>query len=70
METLEAIINNGFDVRIYSTIKRMGTPPNRDWYKRFCWEIRLDDKRIGSEWEGFETAQQAIQDLIDNVSKI
>lgn len=50
---------------ITSEVKRM-TMPNglRDWTVRVCWEATRGEKTYSCKWEGFETSEDAIKDLL------
>ena len=56
-------------VKIWNQPKRM-TMPNgdRDWTVRVCWEVEKGEKRLESKWEGFETTEQAVKDLLKKCS--
>lgn len=61
---IDLIENKLSSVKIYNHVKRMDTPAGRDFVVRVCWEVHKGEKRLESDWEGFETTEQAIKDLI------
>ena len=63
--TLADIINEGWDIRIYSLLKKKYTNP----IYRICWEAKNSSYNLSSEWFGFESAEEAINDLIKKIKK-
>lgn len=71
MNKLIKLINNGWDIKIYSHIKRMEVKGIRGFHLRVCWRVRKDDgfeeEIIECEWEGFTTPKEAINDMFDKL---
>ena len=71
METTEkiiALLNDGWDISLHNCAKRMDGKRGRDWYVRFCWvESKGERNTLESEWKGFSTAKQAINDMLNKV---
>lgn len=62
---IDLIENKISSVKINNQIKRLTLPDgSRVWNVRMCWEVVKEGKRLESKWEGFETAEEAIKDLL------
>ena len=69
MEKLFELINDGWDIKISTKAKRMDIGEGRDWYARVVWEAVSTSSKLECAWEGFENAQDAIDDMISKISK-
>jgi len=65
MEKLITLINKGWNIKVFNQIKRMDIDDvHRDFVVRVCWEATHNEKLLKCEWEGFENAEKAIEDLL------
>jgi len=72
MEKLLGLIDNGWSIKIYNQLKRISPPGGggRAWVIKVCWEADRNDLVELSDdenWEGFETAKEAIDDLVSKI---
>jgi hypothetical protein len=67
MKKLIALIDNGWNIKLYSHIKRTEVKGVRDFYWRFCWEAKRGKRVKESKWEGFSTPTKAVVDLLKKV---
>jgi len=76
MKELAKIISNGWSISIDIEVKRMkGNKWYREFIGRYCWTATKQAEHDGiikyeSDWEGFETPQQAIKDLIKSMKDV
>lgn len=66
MKQLIELLNNGWDIKFSSIVKRMDS----DWKIRFCWKAQRNDESYESDWEGFETPEDCTKDAYDKLIKI
>ncbi len=66
--TIEDCVNEGWDVSIFNDVRRMeGSRGHREFLPRICWKATRRSQTIESAWEGFETAEEAIADLLNRL---
>lgn len=71
-KTIEDVINKGLSVYFRSVAKRI----NGDWYIKIVWKVQWSESTVRSEgyiesaWEGFDTAEEAVIDLIETMNKL
>lgn len=56
-------IDNGWDIKIQTEMRRLDLGEGRRFYSRIVWKAKKNDKTIESESKGFDTAEEAIADL-------
>lgn len=73
--TVEQMLEDGWDINLGSDVRRLGEPgtPERDFYNRFTYTaetVSKSDKeiKIESPWEGFETSEECIVDMLKAAS--
>lgn len=67
LSALLSAIDAGFDIQIKSQAKRMENKEGvRDWYVRFVWFVEGEIKEE-CDWEGFETADECLADMLDKL---
>ena len=68
--TIADLINSQVTgIKIWNQAKRITTPTgDRDFAVRVCWRAYKGEKCLESKWEGFDTAEDAINDLIEKCS--
>ena len=62
-----SILEEGYTIEIKPTLKRTESKMTgiRDFYIRFIWKITAGTANYESEWEGFDTADECVSDLIN-----
>ena len=68
-QILTELIDAGYEFSMGLTAKRMeGEDGFRDFFARVTWKLYNDTTRTTyeSEWEGFETVEEAIKDIKKN----
>ena len=70
MKELCELIDAGWDIKIWNQVKRM----DGDWAIRVCWKAEKNpnttsEVSLECKWEGFETAEECIQDLMKKIKK-
>ena len=72
MKSLTECIEAGWKIEFWKQPKRMDVDYNlngRDWVARYCWQGEYKDNYHTCVWEGFGTAQEAIDDFVLYVNK-
>lgn len=67
MEKLIWMLENGWSVHVKPEVKRVDGPNGRDFYIRFTWETKCHNRKLESDWEGFETPEEAVQNMYQSV---
>ena len=70
MNKIIMLINEGWYIKIAHQPKRMEVDGHRNWTVRVCWEAEKHGVKLESEWEGFELAEDAVEDLIEKCSSV
>ena len=61
MNKVIELIDNGWDIKIYNHPKRI----DGEFVVKVCWEAKTGSEEKESVWGGFDTAKDAINDLIN-----
>ena len=64
LEKLIEIYDKFSSVTITNQPKRMTVDGIRDWYVRVVWKVEGRAGNYECEWEGFENAEECLQDLV------
>ena len=71
MKELLKLLEQGYDIELRLVSKRLDVGEGRDWYERFVWKVVDGDGAVREcAWEGFGTAKECIESLIDNLSNV
>jgi hypothetical protein len=67
-QILEKLIDAGYDFSMGIAAKRMEVDGVRDFYGRVVWKLHNETTRTTyeSDWEGFETVEEAIENIKKN----
>jgi hypothetical protein len=63
-EEIEKLVEGGWSIKIFQSVKRMNVRGFREFVGRINWVAEIGERGCESRWEGFETAHEAITDML------
>lgn len=69
-EDLLELIEECTELRFTNDMRRCDGEQGRGWYLKTNYLYVKNDRRIESPWPGFDTAQEAVEDLIDKINAV
>ena len=61
------LLGEGYEVNFSTVAKRMANEQgHRDWFERHVWTVSFGNTVKDCRWEGFDTAEECVSDLVEN----